>query len=97
MDIKMNGAEMAQVGYKELNVWHNQRGQTEAMLLLKLVLLALAIRRVIPVCRLLGRAQPPELIQAGDFILGGIFTFHTGYRGRIPSFQTLPKPPTCLL
>uniref|UniRef100_A0A3B4VPH2 Extracellular calcium-sensing receptor-like n=1 Tax=Seriola dumerili TaxID=41447 RepID=A0A3B4VPH2_SERDU len=38
----------------------------------------------------------PELSKAGDFILGGIFTFRTGYRGRVPTFQSLPNPPTCL-
>ncbi|XP_056230602.1 extracellular calcium-sensing receptor-like [Seriola aureovittata] len=66
------------------------------MPLLKLVLLLLLIRRVTPVCRLQGRGQPPELSKAGDFILGGIFTFRTGYRGKVPTFQSLPNPPTCL-
>ncbi|XP_040902363.1 extracellular calcium-sensing receptor-like [Toxotes jaculatrix] len=41
--------------------------------------------------------QPPELTKAGDFILGGIFTFRTGYRDSVPTFQTLPDPPTCLI
>ncbi|XP_039986599.1 extracellular calcium-sensing receptor-like [Xiphias gladius] len=40
--------------------------------------------------------QPPELTKAGDFILGGIFTFRTGYRGSVPTFQTLPDRQTCL-
>ncbi|XP_018557679.1 LOW QUALITY PROTEIN: extracellular calcium-sensing receptor-like [Lates calcarifer] len=66
------------------------------MALLKLVLLALLIRKVMPVCRLQGMAQLPELSKDGDFILGGIFTFHTGYRGSVPTFQSLPDPPTCL-
>ncbi|GLD69752.1 extracellular calcium-sensing receptor-like protein [Lates japonicus] len=66
------------------------------MALLKLVLLALLIRKVTPVCRLQGMAQPPELTKDGDFILGGIFTFRTGYRGSVPTFQSLPDPPTCL-
>ena len=70
--------------------------QSEAMPLLKLVLLVLLIRRVTPVCRLQGTVQPPELTKAGDFILGGIFTFRTGYRGSVPTFQTLPDHPTCL-
>ncbi|KAI9538755.1 hypothetical protein NQZ68_012408 [Dissostichus eleginoides] len=66
------------------------------MPLLKLLFLVLLTRRVMPVCRLQGRAQPPELSKAGDFVLGGIFTFQTGYIGSIPSFQTLPDPPKCL-
>ncbi|KAE8295203.1 hypothetical protein D5F01_LYC06129 [Larimichthys crocea] len=66
------------------------------MLLLKLVFLALLIRRGMTVCRLQGSPQPPELTQAGDFILGGIFTFRTGYIGSMNTFQTLPNPPTCL-
>ncbi|XP_059187321.1 extracellular calcium-sensing receptor-like [Centropristis striata] len=35
-------------------------------------------------------------MKAGDFVLGGIFTFRTGYRGNVPTFQTRPDPPTCL-
>uniref|UniRef100_A0A3Q1IWA7 G-protein coupled receptors family 3 profile domain-containing protein n=1 Tax=Anabas testudineus TaxID=64144 RepID=A0A3Q1IWA7_ANATE len=49
------------------------------MSLLKLLFLVLLIRRVMPVCRLQGTVQPPEMTKAGDFILGGIFTFRTGY------------------
>ncbi|XP_047449260.1 extracellular calcium-sensing receptor-like [Mugil cephalus] len=66
------------------------------MPLLKLVLLVLLISRVTPVCQLQGRALPPELTQTGDFTLGGIFTFRTGYTGSVPTFQTLPDPPKCL-
>lgn len=70
--------------------------QSEAMPLLKLVFLVLLIRRGKPVCRLQVRAQPPELTKAGDFILGGIFTFRTGFRGSVSTFQALPDPQTCL-
>ncbi|XP_073350556.1 extracellular calcium-sensing receptor-like [Pagrus major] len=66
------------------------------MPLLKLVFLVLLIRRGKPVCRLQVRAQPPELMKAGDFILGGIFTFRTGFSGSVSTFQTLPDPQTCL-
>uniref|UniRef100_A0A667ZG80 G-protein coupled receptors family 3 profile domain-containing protein n=1 Tax=Myripristis murdjan TaxID=586833 RepID=A0A667ZG80_9TELE len=66
------------------------------MPLLKLIVLALLIRRGKPVCRLQGTAQPPELTKAGDFILGGIFTFRTGFKGSVPTFQSLPSPPKCL-
>ncbi|XP_030257776.1 extracellular calcium-sensing receptor-like [Sparus aurata] len=66
------------------------------MPLLKLVFLVLLIRRGKPVCRLQVRAQPPELTKAGDFILGGIFTFRTGFRGSVSTFQALPDPQTCL-
>ncbi|XP_051254259.1 extracellular calcium-sensing receptor-like [Dicentrarchus labrax] len=67
------------------------------MPLLKLVLLALLIKRGESVCWLQGRAQPPEMTKSRDFNLGGIFTFRTGYRGSKPTFQTLPEPPKCLL
>lgn len=70
--------------------------QSRAMPLLKLALVLLLIRKVSPVCRLQGTVQPPELIKGGDFILGGIFTFRTGYRGSVPTFQTIPNHPTCL-
>ena len=70
--------------------------QREAMPLLELILLVLLIEGVTPVCRLQGTVQPPELTKAGDFTLGGIFTFRTGYRGSVPTFQTLPHPPQCL-
>ncbi|XP_049431940.1 extracellular calcium-sensing receptor-like [Epinephelus fuscoguttatus] len=63
---------------------------------LKLVLLVLLIRSGTPMCQLQGRTQPSELSKAGDFVLGGIFTLRTGYRGSVPSFQTSPDPPTCL-
>uniref|UniRef100_A0A3Q1K3K7 G-protein coupled receptors family 3 profile domain-containing protein n=1 Tax=Anabas testudineus TaxID=64144 RepID=A0A3Q1K3K7_ANATE len=43
-----------------------------------------------------GTVQPPEMTKAGDFILGGIFTFRTGYIDSVPTFQTLPISPTCL-
>ncbi|KAM4627563.1 uncharacterized protein ACJ7VT_002505 [Polymixia lowei] len=70
--------------------------QSRAMAVLKLVLLALLIRMGNPVCSLQGRAQPPELSKAGDLLLGGIFTFRTGFKGSVPTFQSLPNPLKCL-
>ncbi|KAF7642133.1 hypothetical protein LDENG_00264090, partial [Lucifuga dentata] len=70
--------------------------QREAMLLLKLLLMVLLTKKGKPVCCLLGRAEPPELIKAGDFILGGIFTFRTSFRQSEHTFRTLPSPPKCM-
>lgn len=67
----------------------------EGMSLPRLLLLVLLIRRGALVCRLQGKAQPPEFTKAGDFVTGGIFTFRTGYRDIVPTFQTLPDRPTC--
>uniref|UniRef100_A0A3Q3M939 G-protein coupled receptors family 3 profile domain-containing protein n=1 Tax=Mastacembelus armatus TaxID=205130 RepID=A0A3Q3M939_9TELE len=50
------------------------------MPLLKLVILILFLGRVKSMCWLQGTVQPPELTKGGDYILGGIFTFHTGYK-----------------
>uniref|UniRef100_A0A8C6S3V3 G-protein coupled receptors family 3 profile domain-containing protein n=1 Tax=Neogobius melanostomus TaxID=47308 RepID=A0A8C6S3V3_9GOBI len=47
-------------------------------------------------CQPLGQIQAPELSQTGDIILGGIFTFHTAYRGSISTFNTKPRAPTCM-
>ncbi|CAL8374032.1 unnamed protein product [Gadus morhua 'NCC'] len=66
------------------------------MSLLKLVLLAMITRIGKAVCVLQGRAHPPELFKAGDLMLGGIFTFRTGFRGSIPTFQSIPMSPTCM-
>nr|XP_019943678.1 PREDICTED: extracellular calcium-sensing receptor-like [Paralichthys olivaceus] len=66
------------------------------MPLLKLILLVFLIKGGNPLCRLQGTVQPPELTKAGDFTLGGIFTFRTGYRGSVPTFHTSPPPPKCL-
>ncbi|CAL8353037.1 unnamed protein product [Lota lota] len=70
-----------------------QRG---SMSLLTLVLLAMMTRIGKAVCVLQGRAQPPELFKAGDLMLGGIFTFRTEFRASIPTFESIPKSPTCM-
>ncbi|KAL2095679.1 hypothetical protein ACEWY4_007827 [Coilia grayii] len=48
-----------------------------------------------PVCKLLGEALVPELEGQGDLVIGGIFTFRTGYDGEIPTFESLPNEPKC--
>ncbi|KAM3875149.1 extracellular calcium-sensing receptor-like [Diretmus argenteus] len=65
------------------------------MSLLKLVFLVLIMRRGDSVCRLLGWAEPPELYQDGNLILGGIFSFRTGQDGVINTFQEVPQVRTC--
>ncbi|KAK2847369.1 hypothetical protein Q5P01_010368 [Channa striata] len=66
------------------------------MPLLNVIIMVLLTQRVMPGCRLQGKVQLPDMSKAGDFVLGGIFTFRTGYRGSVPTFQTLPNPPACL-
>lgn len=67
------------------------------LLLLGLLVLALAppLSGAESVCRLLGEALAPELEAEGDLIIGGIFTFRTGYKGQIPTFESLPNQPEC--
>uniref|UniRef100_A0A4W6C6Z4 G-protein coupled receptors family 3 profile domain-containing protein n=1 Tax=Lates calcarifer TaxID=8187 RepID=A0A4W6C6Z4_LATCA len=43
---------------------------------LRLLVLVLLLGKGDPVCRLQGSAQPPELAQDGDLLIGGIFSFH---------------------
>ncbi|XP_037631658.1 extracellular calcium-sensing receptor-like [Sebastes umbrosus] len=47
------------------------------------------------VCRLQGSAQPPELAQDGDLVIGGIFSFRTGQDYVINTFQTFPEVRKC--
>lgn len=65
------------------------------MLSLQLLLLALLIKRGESVCRLQGSAQPPELAQNGDLIIGGIFSFRTGQDYVVNTFQTVPEVRKC--
>uniref|UniRef100_A0A8C2YX78 G-protein coupled receptors family 3 profile domain-containing protein n=1 Tax=Cyclopterus lumpus TaxID=8103 RepID=A0A8C2YX78_CYCLU len=54
--------------------------QSRAMPLLRLLLLVVLMGKMgqgDSVCRLQGSAQPPELAQDGDLVIGGIFSFHT--------------------
>ncbi|KAJ8367768.1 hypothetical protein SKAU_G00077960 [Synaphobranchus kaupii] len=65
------------------------------LLLLELVLNMQWMQTEGPVCRLLGRAEQPELAKDGDLIIGGIFSFRTGQDGAIDTFQTAPTPRPC--
>ncbi|XP_035240482.1 extracellular calcium-sensing receptor-like [Anguilla anguilla] len=68
------------------------------MLLLLLLELALKMQWMQmeePMCKLLGRAEQPELAKDGDLIIGGIFTFVTGPSGIIHTFKRLPEGPKC--
>ncbi|KAL7400736.1 hypothetical protein ABVT39_016945 [Epinephelus coioides] len=48
------------------------------------------------VCRLQGSAQPPELAQDGDLVIGGIFSFRTGQNYVINTFQAIPEARKCI-
>ncbi|KAI1893883.1 hypothetical protein AGOR_G00128240 [Albula goreensis] len=65
------------------------------LLLLELVLSMQWMQTERPECKLLGRAERPELARDGDFVIGGIFSFRTGPNGRIPTFKRLPEGPKC--
>ncbi|XP_028428775.1 extracellular calcium-sensing receptor-like isoform X1 [Perca flavescens] len=73
--------------------WANLK--SKAMPLLRLLLLFLLMRRGDSVCRLQGSAQPPELAQDGNLIIGGIFSFRTGQDYVINTFQTFPDVRKC--
>ncbi|KAJ8256824.1 hypothetical protein COCON_G00189760 [Conger conger] len=65
------------------------------LLLLELILNMQWMQTEGPVCKLLGRAEQPELAKDGDLIIGGIFTFVAGPRGKIHTFKSLPEGPKC--
>ncbi|KAJ7995390.1 hypothetical protein DPEC_G00244070 [Dallia pectoralis] len=70
----------------------------KVMPLLELALLVLLVGRGmgVPVCRLQGMAELPELVMDGDLIIGGIFSFRTDQDGVIDTFQTIPKIRRCI-
>lgn len=65
------------------------------MPLLWLLLLVLLAGRGLSVCRLQGLAQPAELAQDGDLVIGGIFSFRTGQDYVINTFQRIPEKRQC--
>ncbi|XP_063763488.1 extracellular calcium-sensing receptor-like [Eleginops maclovinus] len=65
------------------------------MSLLRLLLLVLLMGKGDSVCRLQGSAQPPELFQDGNLVIGGIFSFRTMQDYVINTFQTIPGVREC--
>ncbi|KAM3616846.1 uncharacterized protein V6R79_024473 [Siganus canaliculatus] len=65
------------------------------MPLFTLLLLTLLTARGNSVCRLQDAIQPPELVQDGDLVIGGIFSFRTGQDYVINTFKTFPKLRKC--
>lgn len=65
------------------------------MPLLWLLLLVLLAGRGLSVCRLQGLAQPAELAQDGDLVIGGIFSFRTGQDYVINTFRRMPEKRPC--
>ncbi|XP_039619322.1 extracellular calcium-sensing receptor-like [Polypterus senegalus] len=67
------------------------------MLLLKVVLItALAKAKADEVvCRLRGTRELPVFSKDGDFIIGGVFSFHRNFRAVSPTFQTVPERLKC--
>uniref|UniRef100_A0AAY4DUP9 G-protein coupled receptors family 3 profile domain-containing protein n=2 Tax=Denticeps clupeoides TaxID=299321 RepID=A0AAY4DUP9_9TELE len=48
-----------------------------------------------PQCTLLGKALHPQLWKKGDIIVGGIFSFHSGWEERELAFSGNPPPLQC--
>ncbi len=65
------------------------------MPLLRLLLLILLMGKGDSLCQLQGSAQPAELAQDGDLVIGGIFSFRTGQDYVINTFQTVPEIRKC--
>lgn len=65
------------------------------MVLLRLLLFILLLEKGNSACQLQGLAQPPELTQDGDLIIGGIFSFRTGQDSVTNTFQTMPEFRKC--
>ncbi len=60
-----------------------------------LLLLVLLMGKGHSVCRLQGLAQPAELAQDGDLVIGGIFSFRTQQDYAVNTFQTVPEVRKC--
>uniref|UniRef100_A0A3B4YAW7 Extracellular calcium-sensing receptor-like n=1 Tax=Seriola lalandi dorsalis TaxID=1841481 RepID=A0A3B4YAW7_SERLL len=69
--------------------------KSRAMPLLRLLFSVLLIGKGDSVCRLQGSAQPPELAQDGDLVIGGIFSFRTGQDYVTNTFQSVPEVRKC--
>lgn len=65
------------------------------MSLLHLLLFTLLTGNGDAVCRLYSVAQPPELAEDGDLVIGGIFSFRTGQDYVVNTFQTVPEVRKC--
>ncbi|XP_078140129.1 extracellular calcium-sensing receptor-like isoform X3 [Centroberyx gerrardi] len=53
------------------------------------------LRSNTPVCRQIGEPENPQLSKNGDIILGGIFSFHTSWKGRQDTYMRRPPPLQC--
>lgn len=60
-----------------------------------LLIFVLQMERGTSVCRLQDSAQPAELFQDGDLVVGGIFSFRTGQDYVINTFQNIPEVRKC--
>ena len=69
--------------------------QSKDMSLLRMVFVVMLIERAYTACLLQGMAEGPELTQKGDLIIGGIFSFRTGQKDIIDTFETIPQKRQC--
>uniref|UniRef100_A0AAY4DS99 G-protein coupled receptors family 3 profile domain-containing protein n=1 Tax=Denticeps clupeoides TaxID=299321 RepID=A0AAY4DS99_9TELE len=56
---------------------------------------ALSVNRSEPQCKLQGKPLHPQLWKNGDIIIGGIFSFHSGWTDRDFTFSSEPPPLQC--
>uniref|UniRef100_A0A8C4RT66 Extracellular calcium-sensing receptor-like n=1 Tax=Erpetoichthys calabaricus TaxID=27687 RepID=A0A8C4RT66_ERPCA len=65
------------------------------MQVLHVLLFALLTRAKEPVCSLQGKQVIPQLAKDGDVIIGGIFSFHSSWNGKLSLFETIPEDMQC--
>uniref|UniRef100_A0A8C9Z388 Extracellular calcium-sensing receptor-like n=1 Tax=Sander lucioperca TaxID=283035 RepID=A0A8C9Z388_SANLU len=71
------------------------RGPEKGCLLLQLLLVASFSQAEELLCRQRGDADNPQLSKDGDFMLGGIFSFHSSWINRQDSYTQKPLPLEC--
>lgn len=63
--------------------------------LLQLLLVVSVSQAEKPVCRLTGDPENPQIFKDGDIMLGGIFSFHSSWKGRQDTYMDKPLPLQC--
>lgn len=79
----------------ELSMTFAQRWPEQGWALLQLLLVASFSHTEEPECRQRGDAENPQLVKEGDIMLGGLFSFHTYWKGTQDSYMQKPQPLQC--
>ncbi|XP_027136151.1 extracellular calcium-sensing receptor [Larimichthys crocea] len=72
-----------------------QKNLENGWALLQLLLVASFSQAEVPVCRLRGDPDNPELSKDGDIMLGGIFSFHNKWKDKQDIYMQIPLPLQC--